>query len=307
MASQDSMLYMLRDAQLIALKQEPDKSDCLIRLCTLEDPKARPLCLSHKAWRAACENPSIRFESREQGDLLFLRYPASSYGQEGASQVVFAFSPGEIAIFCAAPQRFFGLLEELSREGGGWNVPRLLYHLLEVFIRHDSQRLDRLENRLEAMEDAVIEGKDHRDCVRSMIAMRRRLFALKRYYEQMADAFSGLLLNDSGLLEDGCAKYLRILTDRITRLHSRVMELQDYVTEIREAYQSQVDISLNRTMKFFTVITTIFLPLSLIAGWYGMNFDMPEYHLPFAYPALIGISLLVVGLTVFIFRKKKWF
>lgn len=307
MAKHNSVLYELRGSHLIAASQQSQGTECRIRLCTLADPAWIPSFLSPNAWRAVCKNPAIRFEGREQGDLLFLRQTHSAHAQAEQSQVILAFSPGQITLYCEKPEKLQLLLEQFSHDSGGWNVPRLLYHLLESFFEHDADRLDRLESRLEAMEDAVIEGKNHGDSVRSIIAMRRRLFTLKRYYEQAADAFSGLLLNDNGLLEEGCAKYLRILSDRITRLHSRVMELQDYVTEIREAYQSQVDISLNRTMKFFTVITTIFLPLSLVAGWYGMNFDMPEYHLPFAYPGLVMISLLVVGVTIFIFRKKKWF
>ena len=68
-------------------------------------------------------------------------------------------------------------------------------------------------------------------------------------------------------------------------MHS-VLNLRDYLSQVREAYQSQIDINLNNVMKIFTVITAIFLPLSLIAGWYGMNFNMPEYQSPY------GLSLI---------------
>ena len=68
-----------------------------------------------------------------------------------------------------------------------------------------------------------------------------------------------------------------------------------------------MDIELNETMKVFTVITTIFLPLTLIAGWYGMNLNMPEYASPYAYPAVILVSLLVVVGEIVYFKKKKWF
>ena len=75
----------------------------------------------------------------------------------------------------------------------------------------------------------------------------------------------------------------------------------------REAYQSQVDISLNKTMKVLTVVTAIISPLTLIAGWYGMNLQMPEYHWSFGYPLVIGLSIAAIGLCIAYFRKHKWF
>ena len=59
-------------------------------------------------------------------------------------------------------------------------------------------------------------------------------------------------------------------------------------------------------MKIFTVITAIFLPLTLIVGWYGMNLQMPEFQLPYTYPIVIVVSLLIVILSVFYFKRKNW-
>ena len=82
----------------------------------------------------------------------------------------------------------------------------------------------------------------------------------------------------------------RILAGKADRLYHNVLGLRDYVTQIREAYQAEVDINLNTTMKIFTVITAIFLPLTLVAGWYGMNFNMPEYQSPYGYPIVIAVT-----------------
>ena len=72
-------------------------------------------------------------------------------------------------------------------------------------------------------------------------------------------------------------------------------------------YQSQVDIKQNETMKILTVVTTIFFPLSLITGWYGMNFrNMPELHYPYSYFILIGICVLIFTAELWFFKKKKW-
>ena len=98
-----------------------------------------------------------------------------------------------------------------------------------------------------------------------------------------------------------------MFTNRINRLFQGVNNLRDYVTQVREAYQAQVDINQNTLMKLFTVVTTIFLPLTLIVGWYGMNFNMPEYSLSYGYSVVIIISISIVVICIVWFKKNKWF
>lgn len=78
--------------------------------------------------------------------------------------------------------------------------------------------------------------------------------------------------------------------------------------QLREMHQTQVDIRQNEIMKFLTIVTTIFMPLTLIAGWYGMNFvHMPELSLQYGYVVICGICLLIVLIEIWFFKKKKWF
>lgn len=99
----------------------------------------------------------------------------------------------------------------------------------------------------------------------------------------------------------------RIVKNRVNRLYSSVINLRDYVSQVREAYQAQVDISQNNLMKIFTVVTSIFLPLSLIVGWYGMNFNMPEFSWKNGYIFVISLSFMVFCTCIILFKKKKWF
>jgi len=129
----------------------------------------------------------------------------------------------------------------------------------------------------------------------------------KRYYDRLLSATEAIVENVNGLLSKKEMRYFQIITDRNRRLLESLRFLQDYLSQIREAYQTQVDINLNSIMKLSTVITTIFLPLTLVAGWYGMNFDMPEYHLSFGYPMVIVGSLVLSLLIIIYFKKHKWF
>ena len=86
-----------------------------------------------------------------------------------------------------------------------------------------------------------------------------------------------------------------------------VNSLLDYTSQIRDSYESRLDVKQNRIMTVLTVVTTIFMPLTLIVGWYGMNFKyMPELESRWAYPIVIGVSVLIVVLSLIFFKKKKW-
>mgnify|MGYP002604202411 CR=1 FL=1 len=137
-------------------------------------------------------------------------------------------------------------------------------------------------------------------------AKRRELLRLKRYYEQLDSIFDELTANDNGLLSHASVRRMAILGGRMDRYLNAVRNLQESVTQLREAYQSQLSIQQNELMKLFTVVTVIFLPLSLLAGWYGMNFyNMPELHWQYGYICVIIISIVVIIAECIYFKKKK--
>ena len=98
-----------------------------------------------------------------------------------------------------------------------------------------------------------------------------------------------------------------MFTERVIRLQATVTGQREYVTQLRDLIQSQLDERQNRIMTVLTVITSIFLPLTLIAGWYGMNFRyMPELDWRWSYPAVLVVSVLIVVFCLVLFKKKKW-
>ena len=145
------------------------------------------------------------------------------------------------------------------------------------------------------------------DYLHSIMQVRQKLMYLKRYYEQLVDIAEALEDNENRLLSHASLRYFRILTNRCNRLYHAVLNLRDYATQVREAYQAQVDIGLNSLMKLFTVITAIFSPLTLIVGWYGMNLKMPEFGWQYGYPFVIVLSIAVVVVCVILFKRNKWF
>ena len=110
--------------------------------------------------------------------------------------------------------------------------------------------------------------------------------------------------NENNFFAEKKLKYFGIISDRADRLLGRTIHLLDYSSQVKDTYQSRVSEQQNKNMQFLTVISTIFYPLTLITGWYGMNFhNMPE--LANGYPAVILLSVVVVVACIIIFKIKK--
>lgn len=184
---------------------------------------------------------------------------------------------------------------------------QVLYLFFAHLTEHDAEALDDMEETITGLEDAMTDAPPPPDTTTRVSQLRKRLLVLKRYYEALFNLLEDLEENWNGLFSKAQLRAFRIQTNRADRLNNAVHNLRDYVTQVRESYQNQLDIKLNQTMNLFTVITAIFLPLTLLAGWYGMNFNMPEYSQPWAYPVLIGVSILTVIVTIALFKRRKWF
>ena len=138
----------------------------------------------------------------------------------------------------------------------------------------------------------------------STILHRRELLILRSYYDELMDMGKELVDNENRVLSKKNIKYFDTFVDRADRLMGRTIHLLEYATQVRDSYQEKVSEQQNKNMQFLTVVSTIFYPLTLITGWYGMNFhNMPE--LERGYPGVILFSIVVVIAIILIFKKKK--
>lgn len=199
------------------------------------------------------------------------------------------------------------LLEECL-EGLGERVTlnRVIYSFFELQTKKDDIIFDSIEKEIMDLEQALI-ATGKRDCVSEIISLRKRLMVLKKYYEQFLNVLDILVENENGIFDGKTLRSFKMLYRRTERRFQNVLNLREYVTQVRESYEAEVDISLNTTMKIFTVVTTIFLPLTLIVGWYGMNLKMPEYGWKYGYLFVGLLSLTCIAGIIIFFKRKKWF
>lgn len=182
---------------------------------------------------------------------------------------------------------------------------RLFLYVLEILMEEDVLYLLKTEEQLEELEELLLTQIPEQFYER-LIAYRKELYRFHAYYEQLMDIGDSIqdYMTQSGAADE--AGMWQHYTGRAERLHNHTEMLREYLVQIRELYQTRIDMQQNKVMSFLTVVTTIFLPLTLIAGWYGMNFtNMPELGWKYGYLAVIVVSVIVMLCEVVYFRKKK--
>mgnify|MGYP004678547475 FL=1 len=187
------------------------------------------------------------------------------------------------------------------------DVFHLFFSFLESLIQEDMIYLQNFEKRLATIEESLLDTLQ-KELERTLISIRRELLVFHSYYQQLLDMCEILSEDENHFLPPECARQFARLGNRVDRLYDHTQMLREYALQIREMEQSQIDLRQNDTMRILTVVSTIFFPLSLIAGWYGMNFThMPELSAPHAYAILIGVCILIVAVEIWYFKKKGWF
>ena len=190
-----------------------------------------------------------------------------------------------------------------------WREPspgHFIYTFMETLVENDLRYLEGIEDRLAKLEASVLADK-LKGFMYSIVQIRKEILACSHYYSQLCDVALEFLENENDIFEETSLKLLKHFSDRTNRLRQETQMLREYSLQISEAYQTQIDIRQNIVMKVLTVVTAIFLPLTLIAGWYGMNFNyMPELRWHYGYLYVFILSILVVIGCLWIFKKKKF-
>lgn len=178
---------------------------------------------------------------------------------------------------------------------------------LEYLIKDDVIFITKLEHSLEKLEDTVLEKSSDVPFNHEISGYRRKVSLFSHYYLQLADLSSILCEDDNHIFKEKEKHSFTLFTERVNRLHDETLMLRDYCAQIREVYQSLIDERQNEIMKLLTIVTTIVLPLSLVAGWYGMNFtNMPELTWQYGYGFIIFLSIMITILNILYFKKKKF-
>jgi len=194
--------------------------------------------------------------------------------------------------------------------GGGTGY--LAYALMDTIVDHLFPVLEFIGDRLEEIETSVLDQPSPDD-VAALHKMRNQLLVIRKSVWPLRDMLGGLYRSTEDVFNDETRLYLRDVVDHATMAVDIVETLREMVSSLMDLYLSSVSNRMNEIMKVLTIIATIFIPLSFIAGLYGMNFErtaspwnMPELGWYWGYPFALGVMALVAAGLLLFFRRRGW-
>lgn len=182
----------------------------------------------------------------------------------------------------------------------------LTYELIDGIVGNYFKVLEEFGERIEGLEAELIKNPNQKT-LRSIYALKREILSLRKAIWPLREVVDILERGDSPLIKKDTRIYLRDIYDRVVQAMDTLETYRDMASGMLDIYLSSVSNRLNSVMKVLTIITTIFMPLSFLAGLYGMNFvHMPGLDSPIGFDIMVGaMALVFVGMLLF-FRKKGW-
>jgi len=182
----------------------------------------------------------------------------------------------------------------------------LAYALIDAIVDHYFVVLEKLGERIEGLEEELLEHPSSRT-LEMIHKLKREMVFLRRSVWPLREVVSGLERSESDLVCDTTDIYLRDVYDHTIQVVETVETYRDILSGMLDIYLSSVSNRMNEVMKVLTIIATIFIPLTFVAGIYGMNFKyIPELEWRWGYFGVLGVMMVVAGVMVFYFRKKRW-
>ncbi|CAK7066142.1 MAG: hypothetical protein EUB_03605 [Eubacterium sp.] len=248
------MLYLMEKSGIHRAEEktalEPDKK--YIGVYTYEEASGQgdKFGLHAGFLNRTLSNDSIRFESYDHLDMLCIAVVDLAVMKLDVPTMHLFIQENAFLIVCEDMAFVSRILEQISvYDKLEVSFGRLLFYLFDKLLEDDNSYLDKFEEKIMVLEKKIINDKRNKNYVNNIIGYRKKLVLLKRYYEQVNVVFKYIDLNENKLFDHQSLKLLRILSGKVDRLYNNVLSLIEYVTQIREAYQAEVDINLNTTMK----------------------------------------------------------
>jgi magnesium transporter len=204
----------------------------------------------------------------------------------------------------------FDPIRERIRSGKGkirtMGTDYLAYALIDAVVDGYFGVLERVGERIEELEEAVV-ATPSPETVRNIHSMKREMIILRKSLWPLREVLGALERRESPLISESITIYLRDVYDHTIQAIDAVEAYRDILSGLLDVYLSSLSNRMNEIMKFLTIIGTIFIPLTFIAGVYGMNFqNIPEYHWRWGYQFCLLVMLAISIVMIFYFKRKKW-
>lgn len=204
----------------------------------------------------------------------------------------------------------FDIIRNRLRQGKGrvrkLGADYLFYALMDAVVDYYFNTIEKIGDKVEGIEEEII-NEPKRESLIELYNLKRQVIYLRKQVWPLRDMLSNLLRSESEFITANTQLFFRDLQDHSTRIIDTVETYRDLLSGMMDIYLSTNANKMNEVMKVLTIMSSIFIPVTFIAGVYGMNFDyMPELRSPYGYAAVWVVMLSIMGGLVIFFKRKKW-
>lgn len=216
---------------------------------------------------------------------------------------VFTFKEKQDELFYPLQQRVRNPKSRLRSMGTDY----LTYAILDIIVDQNFVLIDSLDDEISELEDQLLLAEPTSEMLNTIQKLKREVISIRRHISPLRELIAGMLRSESHLINEKTHIYLRDVYDHSIRVIESIESYREILTGLLDIYISNVSNKMNEVMKVLTVFASIFIPLTFLAGIYGMNFEyMPELKWKWAYPVLwLGFILIPLVLLVY-FKRRKW-
>jgi magnesium transporter len=259
-------------------------------------------------------NTGQRPKMEDFDDYIFVVLRMLSFdeteNQTKAEQISMVFGADFVVSFQEREGDVFDIIRERLRNNKGrirkMGADYLAYSLIDAIVDNYFMVLEKLGEAIEEIEDKLV-SNPRSETLQIIHDLKRETVFLRKSVWPLREVISRLERSESPLISKSTFVYLRDVYDHTIQVMDSVDTFRDTLSGMLDIYLSSVSNRMNEVMKVLTVIATIFIPLTFIAGIYGMNFKvMPELDQPWGYPAVLILMLAIAVVMLVYFRRKKW-
>lgn len=260
-------------------------------------------------------NPSQRPKVEDYDNYMFVVLKMLYHDKNEhvvTEQVSFIFGDNYVLSFQEAEGDVFDSVRDRIRFAKGrirgLGADYLLYALIDAVIDHYYIIVETMGNKIEDLEDNLFNGFSQDEISQEIQNLKREVLKVRRAIFPLREIISKIEKNENELIKDKTLHYFRDIYDHVIQLSENIDIYREMIWSLMDMYMTALSNKMNEVMKVLTIIATIFIPLTFIAGVYGMNFDnIPELHYKHAYFILWGVMIVLFFAMVYYFKRKKWF
>ena len=250
----------------------------------------------------------------EHEDYLFLVLKMLYYNESQSivsEQVSFILGDNYVLSFQEAEGDVFDNVRDRLRNAKGrvrnMKADYLLYTLIDAIVDHYFSVIEILGDKIENIENTIFENKIEEDCNRQIQDLKREVFRVRRAIFPLREVLNRIDKNETKLIQKKTLTYYRDIFDHLIQVTENIEIFREMVLSLMDMYMSSISNKMNEVMKVLTIMASIFIPLTFIAGIYGMNFQyIPELNYKYGYFMVWGVMIAIFLGLLYYFKRKKW-